>query len=389
MKGLSVIIAASGNGLRFLDNRRVDDNNNTPKQFRIVDDDFLIRKVVNSFLSIDIIDEIICVIPREYVSLYNDIFKDIDDRRLKDPVFGGKTRQESVYNGLMNVHYDYVMIHDAARCYVDRDTIYRVIDKLYDNTKCQAVVPVVDVIDSYRFENKSIDRNKLKIIQTPQGFETSLIKRLHEKYKDYHDNITDDASLCDIEDIEVAYVDGNKDNIKITYTNDIKDNNKPHFRIGFGYDVHPFSKDPDRRLIICGIEIDKNDCKYGLDGISDADVVIHSLVDAIFGALCMGSIGEYFDPNDKNMINKNSREFLEFANKKIMEHGYNISNIDITIVCEEPKISKYRNIMQNSIASIMNINKNIINIKGKTTEKLGFTGRKEGIASYCNILLYK
>ena len=374
---VSVIIAASGISERF--------GLFFPKQFVLFDGDFLIRKVVRVFLSIKEVSSVTCVIPENFIDLYNEIFDCVNNEKLKKPSFGGKTRQDSVRNALFsieNLSPKYVLIHDAARCFVDKDLIEKVIQKLLSGSR--AVVPVINCLDSVRINELSINRDSVKFVQTPQGFSYDYIKYLHKKYANI--SVSDDASLVDLENEKVDFVDGNIENKKVTYMSDIKKENSLMFKTGFGFDAHCFSKDFSKKLILSGVEI-QNHC--GLEAVSDGDVVIHSLVDAILGALKLGSIGEFFDPSDTQWKNADSRIFLDFARKKLMDLGYSISNIDITIVCESPRISVYRSEMEKNIADTLKISIDQVNIKGTTTEKMGFTGRKEGIASYASVLVYK
>lgn len=360
-----VVIAASGSSNRF--------SKDLPKQFCVIDNDIAIRKVVRLFLLSPEVSGIVCVIPDKFLEQYNDIFQCINDDRLLKPVIGGETRGKSVKNGLdfiSKFNPDFVLIHDAARCFCDISTVDNVIDSLKNGAK--AAVPAIKPVDSVRFDSKNINRDEVYLLQTPQGFDFKMIKRLHEKYK--NKEFSDDASLCDMENIKVDIVEGDLNNKKVTYQSDIS---KEIFKTGFGFDAHRFSDNRD--LFLMGVKIENH---AGLEGVSDADVGIHSLVDAIFGALGIGSIGEHFSPSDSNFKNADSKIFLKYCKNELIKHNSKIVNIDSTIVCESPNISKYSKNMKDIIADCLEIDSSLINIKGKTTEGMGYTGRQEGISAY-------
>ena len=361
-----VIIAAAGLGQRF--------GGDSPKQFCVIGGISPLRKTVDLFLSLDFISGIVCVIPGEFRKLYETIVKDISDDRLIEPAIGGNKRSDSVRSGLEAIKQHnprYVLIHDAARCYCKSDVVKRVYEKLLNGAK--AVVPTISSTDSVRYNGVGVDRAKVEFSQTPQGFEYDLILSLHEKYKEQ--TFTDDASLCDLEGIKVESVPGDIKNKKITFKSDVE---QMIFKTGFGYDAHRFSEEHKRKLFIMGKEIPAH---KGLEGISDADVGIHSLVDAILGALCLGDIGQHFPENDPKNKGADSRNFLSYCKDLLNERNAEIINIDATIICESPRISKYSDEMKKIVANCMEISESIVNIKGKTTEGMGFEGRKEGISA--------
>ena len=365
------VIAAAGLSKRF--------GSEYPKQFISLDGYSSIRKSVDLFLSNSDINGVVCVIPEGYYKDYLEIFRDVADLRLFTPVIGGDSRKDSIRQGLetlIDYHPDFVLIHDAARPYCDPQIIEDVISALKNGAK--AVVPAVESIDSVRLNGKSVNRSDIKLIQTPQGFDFRTILGLHNKYRDL--SVSDDAALCDLENIPVQLIEGDINNKKITYKSDIH----TCFKTGFGYDAHRFSTNPNRKLILMGCEIPNF---IGLDGVSDADVGIHSLVDAILGALGEGSIGEHFPDNDPKNRNADSKTFLIYCKDLINKKKSIIINIDTTIICELPNISQFSKTMKKIISNCLNINENCINIKGKTTEGMGFEGRKEGISAYSIVTL--
>ncbi len=280
---------------------------------------------------------------------------------------GGDSRQESVFKGLEALatrNPDYVIIHDAARPYCSEDLINRIIEKLLAGH--EAVVPCVAPVDSVIVEGSYTDRNTISLVQTPQGFKFSTIYHLHQKHK--NESFSDDASIYQAENKQITLIAGERQNTKITYREDIMMNS---FKIGLGFDSHNFSDDISRKLILGGISIPNH---KGLVGVSDADVVIHSLIDAILGAIGAGSIGEHFKEDDPKSQNANSLDFLATTNNLMLSKGFIISNIDITVICDTPKISDYSNLIKDKLSSILQIDPCSINIKGKTTEGTSTTG---------------
>ncbi len=365
MRVFAVVVAA-GCGHRF--------GGGPPKQFCSIGGVVPLMQSIRLFLECEFISGVICVIPSRYVNTYNDLVAGIVDSRLLQPVLGGDTRQQSVSCGLEAIakyHPSHVMIHDASRCYC-RSTV---LSRIYERIKLgsEAVVPVISPVDSVRCDDKSVSRDRVKLVQTPQVFRFDTIRQLHKKYADRV--VTDDAALCDLEGVIVDTVEGDRNNIKITYRSDVASTIS---RTGYGYDAHRFSDDPKRELYLMGVKI-VGYC--GLEGVSDADVGIHSLVDAILGALCLGSIGEYFSEHSPKNKGVRSAVFLEHCRKFLAQANADIINIDSTIVCEEPRISDYSENMKHVIADCLKINPLIINIKGKTTEGMGFEGRREGISA--------
>ncbi len=235
------IIAAAGLSQRF--------DSNYLKQFHSFDSCSPIKKSVELFLSIDDINGVICVIPDGYNEEYLKIFENTNYVRLLPPVIGGNSRKESVRNGLnalVDYQPDFVLIHDAARPYCDSSIIENIISNLKNGKN--AVVPAVSSVDSVRIKGKSVNRNEVKLIQTPQGFNFDMILNLHNKYRDFI--TSDDASLCDLEGIDVNLVEGNINNKKITYKTDLE----VCFKTGFGYDAHKFSENPLASLCLWDVK---------------------------------------------------------------------------------------------------------------------------------------
>jgi len=293
-------------------------------------------------------------------------------------ITGGKNRSESSFKALKNLKNNKiskVFIHDAARPNFSLKLISNLFIGLKKN-KC--VIPVIKTNSSVKFKDKNkllnIDRNKIYLTQTPQAFEYKTLLKLQKRTTS---KITDDANLFIEANKKVKFINGEANNSKITLKSDVVE--KKNLKYGIGFDVHRLA--PKRKLYLGGIKVPSS---LGTLGHSDGDPVLHSIIDSILGACKMGDIGEKF--SDKNIKYKNIRSTILL--KKIIDQirlkNYSINNIDINIITETPKISKYKNKMIQSISKICEISKKQINIKGKTTEKLGLIGKEKAIA--CEVI---
>jgi 2-C-methyl-D-erythritol 4-phosphate cytidylyltransferase/2-C-methyl-D-erythritol 2,4-cyclodiphosphate synthase len=367
---LWLVIAAAGSGRRYGDG--------VPKQFCTIGGASPIRRSVELFLNLDCIGGVICVIPPSCMEGYELALAGVGDARLAHPVIGGATRGASVWKGLQAIAIyepQFVLIHDAARCFCSMDVIQNVIEAIRHGA--EAVVPAIPPVDAVR-AGRSVLKSDVRLVQTPQGF---CFRTIYELYEKYHGReFDDDASLCDMDGVDVTIVDGDRRNVKLTYSSDVPWT----FRTGFGFDVHKFARDPNKKLRLMGMEIQS---QPGLEGVSDADVGIHSLVDAILGALGAGSIGEHFPPTDVRFKDADSTVFLTYCRDLLRQTNAQIVNIDATIVCESPQIAPYAPEMKRIIADCLWIMEAAVNIKGKTTEGLGFEGRGEGISAYSTVMI--
>ena len=369
------IILASGLGQRF--------DKSKLKQYQIINDKAVIYHSVNMFNKNPKIDKVIVVINKKHQKQANKHLTGINSIKI---IHGGLTRQESVHMALKYIESfcpKNILIHDAVRPNVKTNIINLVLEKLHDYN---AVVPVIKITDSIKkisenFINKHIDREKLALAQTPQGFRYSDILVKHNKNK--IKNLTDDSTLFS----KVYTVPGDTYNVKITNKFDLENLRKIMFRkkeyiqvSGLGIDVHQFDKNKTEYIRLGGINIKFN---KSLKGHSDADVVLHALVDSILGCISGGDIGSIFPDKDPKWENANSKIFIDHAINMLNKNKCILLHTDITIICEEPKISKYRDIMKNNIAEMLNISNKNVSIKATTTEKLGFIGRKEGIMAQC------
>ena len=301
----------------------------------------------------------------------------------------GITRQESVYHGLLAAcadSDDIVLIHDAARCMVDRELICRVIRSVLDTGTGIPGIPVTStfkVCDSTLSVDHTVDRSALYEIQTPQGFRYGAITAVAEKARMDGFTGTDDASLLEHYHLQVKVVPGSVSNIKLTAPEDIArarsiiEGETPSMRIGFGYDVHQLVK--GRKLVLCGVEVPH---ETGLSGHSDADVAIHALMDAVLGACSLGDIGQLFPDTDEQYRGISSVVLLQKVIEKTVSLGFHVHNADITIVAQKPRLMPYIPDMIRKLSSVMLIPEDRISVKATTTEKLGFEGRMEGISAY-------
>lgn len=303
------------------------------------------------------------------------------------PVAGGATRQDSVRAGLEALDRlpeaekpDLVLVHDGARPYVPAAVTQAVIAALAVHPGAIPAVRVADTLKRGRegVITATVPRDDLYRAQTPQGFRFALLRDLHRGAA--ATDATDDAALLETAGHTVALVAGSDDNIKLTYEEDLMRLERligPTLlpRTGIGYDVHAFAE--NRPLIICGITVPHD---RGLAGHSDADVGIHALCDAIYGALAEGDIGRHFPPSQNEWKDADSARFLIHAGQRIRARGGMLVNADVTLICERPKIGPHSEAMRQRLADLLEVGIDRISVKATTSERLGFTGREEGIA---------
>ena len=355
-----------------------------PKQYFEFDGQSILLRAIRPFLSHKLIDNVQVVIHPEHFDLYHSA---ISETKILPPVFGAEDRQGSSLIGLQAIRKlqpTHVLIHDAARPFVSPELIDRVISELSNSDACIPALPITETIKKVKdgMVLETLDRERLQSIQTPQGFDFKTILNAHLANRNL--NFNDDASIAELSGITVAIVAGSHKNIKITNDSDVSDiqdrsteKQIGEVRVGNGYDVHRFQTGD--HLMLCGVKIPFN---KGLSGHSDADVALHAITDAILGSAGAGDIGEYFPPEDPKWKNSPSEIFLIEANNIARKNSLKLVNIDLTIVCEEPKITPFKKVMLEYLSKVLKIDSNRINIKGKTSEGLGFVGRKEGIAAF-------
>ena len=381
----AAIIPAAGFGTRMQINQ--------PKQYLLLGGVPILVRTVEAFLINKNLSSVVVVVPEGHVEQTVELFEKFD---LNGPELivtqGGERRQDSVQAGLdcLQQEIEIVLVHDGARPLVDQATIERCRMGAVQNGAVIAAVPVKDTVKRASETNRvatTVDRSCLWLAQTPQAMRKDLLILAYEKNKGA--DATDEASLLERAGIDVFLVAGSETNIKITRPEDlllaekiILSRNNMDLRIGHGYDAHRFAD--GRKLILGGINIPH---PRGLDGHSDADVVTHALCDALLGALGQGDIGRHFPDTDQTLSQIYSIRLLERVMELVTRKGYAIGNIDLTIICQTPRLSPYLDEMAKLLSTTCCTEHANVNIKATTTEKMGFTGRQEGISSHAVVLL--
>jgi 2-C-methyl-D-erythritol 4-phosphate cytidylyltransferase / 2-C-methyl-D-erythritol 2,4-cyclodiphosphate synthase len=366
MRAAAVLVAA-GKGNRF--------GGPVPKQFAILAGKPVIRHAAEALLR-----HVPVVVPVGDAEPIRDALAGLD---IRPPVPGGETRQESVYAGLKALAAtapDVVLVHDAARPVNPEATIPALLGALRSHDGAIPGVLVSDTLKRVKSGRVSatVPREGLYRAQTPQAFRYHLLRALHATGGTA---ATDDASLMEEAGHPVAIVAGSEDNVKITFGEDLVRVEQTlagslQARVGTGFDVH--AKQDGRALMLCGIAVPH---AWGLAGHSDADVGIHALCDAIYGALAEGDIGRHFPPSSEEWRDADSARFLRHAAERIAARGGKLSNADVTLICEAPKIGPHAPAMRARLAELLGVDEGRVSVKATTTERLGFTGRGEGIAA--------
>tara|TARA_S200000501_G_C20819032_1_gene741935 strand:+ start:176 stop:1288 length:1113 start_codon:yes stop_codon:yes gene_type:complete len=354
------IILAAGESKRF--------NSNIPKPYYLYKEKPLLLHSFNKVISNRKIRKIIIVINKKHRNLVKKL-------KLKNAkiIIGGKTRAESAYIALKtikNKKFNNVLIHDGARPDFSIQLLNNLLKELKKN---DCVIPAIKINDSIKYKDKkliNLNRNKAYLTQTPQAFNYKKLFTLQNSIKA---NVTDDASLFINAGEKIKLIKGEKENIKITTKLDIKKNNLKLF-YGIGFDIHRLIK--KRKLYLGGQKIPYHS---GLKGHSDGDVIIHAIIDSLLGAMRKNDIGTLF-PNNKKFKNIRSAKMLKKILQILNKNNYYINNLDINLICERPKVSKYRKKIIYSLSKLLSLSKNLINLKGKTTEKLGLIGKEKAIA---------
>ena len=380
METITALIVAAGRGTRA--------GGGTPKQYRALNGATVLNRTINAMLKNTKIDAVRCVIHDNDREIYQQTTKTITDPRLQPPSIGGETRSQSVLNGLADTLTDFVLIHDGARPLVPQDALDRVISGVRDTDACFLAIPVTDALWHVNegTATDALPRDTLWRGQTPQAFRTELIKDAHAQATEPAD---DDVAIARNAGITVTPIVGAEENIKITHASDFALASRligefMDIRVGNGYDVHALGAGD--HVILNGIKIPHD---AAMIGHSDADVAMHTITDAIFGALAEGDIGQWFPPSDAQWKGASSDIFLRKAVERARARGFTISNIDCTIICEMPKIGPHAQTMRENLASITGVDIDRISVKATTSEKLGFTGRGEGIAAQATATLVK
>lgn len=373
---VAAIIVAAGRGQRA--------GGGVPKQWHHIAGQSVVQHTLDIFASHPRITEIVLVVAAQ-------------DRTLVDTLtlpphasiaIGGAKRSLSVLSGLNAIQADYVLIHDAARCCVPPDVIDRVLNALQTAQAAAPALPVTDAL--WTGEHGQVtgvqDRNCLYRAQTPQGFVRQLILDAHGTHAE---GSADDVEVARRAGMDVTIVQGDARNLKITTPADFARaakllETRMDIRTGNGFDVHRFGAGD--HVMLCGVKIPHS---LGLQGHSDADVGMHTVTDAIYGALCRGDIGQHFPPSDPQWKGAASDIFLNHACALAREMGFEINHMDCTLICEFPKIGPVAAAMRTRMAQILGVDIDRVSVKATTSERLGFTGRSEGIAAMATVTLMK
>ena len=381
-----VVIVAAGRGERL-------GSEAGPKQYRMLRKNTVLQNTITCFSSHPDIHAIQVVVHGDDKNLYENYI--IPNDKLLPPVIGGVSRQESCKAGVDAViehGFEKVLIHDAARPFVEASTITNVLNAIESGVGTLPANQIADTVkhaDEKGMVLKTIPRDNLYLAQTPQGFLLSEIHQAHVKAALANPHgFTDDAAVAEHAGIKVRLVDGNADNFKITTKSDLHQAEGkqsmslaiPDVRTGSGYDVHTLG--PGDKVILCGLEIPHT---QSLQGHSDADVGLHSLTDALLGTIGAGDIGSHFPPSDPQWKGASSDRFIEHAVQLVLEAGGVITNMDVTIICEAPKIGPHRDKMREKISQICSVELERVSVKATTNEKIGFIGREEGIAALATV----
>ena len=387
MSSVAAIIPAAGSGSRMgLDH---------PKQYHLLAGTPILVHTVRLFVHSSVIDQVVVVVPTDRVDSTTRLLQKYNlTGDAMQIIAGGRRRQDSVKAGLdaLGAETDIVLVHDGARPLLSSDLIHKCCDAALRYGAAIAAVPVKDTLKKGTPDNRilhTVDREDLWQAQTPQAVRLSLLLDAYAIAGNR--DVTDEASLLELSGVEVHLVEGSETNLKITRPEDLiiaekimQKNDSPSMRIGHGYDAHKFAKDRD--LVLGGVTIP---FEMGLAGHSDADVLTHALCDALLGALGAGDIGTHFPDSDQQYSNIYSIKLLQDVVSLTKKHGFSLSNADITVICQKPKLAPFIGKMKHILAAACAVSKEQINVKATTTEQMGFTGRMEGISCHAVVLLTK
>ena len=358
MSDITLVVLCAGESSRF--------ELSVKKQWIRIDDEPLWLNVTKRLSSYSSFQKTIVVGHKDELSYMKNFSDDFSF------VSGGDSRQQSIVNALEHVTTKYVMITDVARCCVPQSIIQNLITHKSD---ASIIVPALNVSDTVVYENSTINRDNVKLIQTPQLSTTSLLKEATLSTVEF----TDDSSAIKSLGGTVKYIQGSEKSTKITFGEEINGLEclpKPNSNtfLGNGIDIHQF--ETGKQMVLGGVEIESD---VGFKAHSDGDVLIHSVIDSLLGACGAGDIGEFFPDTDPKYKGADSKKLLQYIVKFIANIGYEIINIDLTILAEKPKINPHKQIIKSTMSNLLNIGKQKINIKATTAEKMSFVGREEGV----------
>ena len=359
MLDVTLIVLCAGNSTRF--------EHKTKKQWIRIDNEPLWLNVTKRLASFSNFAKIIVASHEDELNYMRNFTDDFAF------VKGGDTRQKSILNSLQFVTTKYVMISDVARACIPQSVIENLLEQ---KESADCIVPVLNVTDTVIYETNTINRDEVKLIQTPQLSLTSTLKKALDTTIEF----TDESSAIKAINGTIKYIQGSNESKKLTLGNELdelpclKEPSK-NFFTGTGFDIHAF--EDNKVMFLGGLKLPYD---YGFKAHSDGDVLIHSIIDALLGACGAGDIGEFFPDTDLKYKGIDSKLLLEHIVRFIYNVGYEIVNIDTTIIAQKPKINPFKHEIKNSLAALLNIEKQFINIKATTAEKMGFIGREEGLA---------
>jgi 2-C-methyl-D-erythritol 4-phosphate cytidylyltransferase/2-C-methyl-D-erythritol 2,4-cyclodiphosphate synthase len=385
MPSVAVIIPAAGSGTRM--------GLGHPKQYHLLHDAPILIHALRAFVAVPLINRIVVVVPQDHLAETRQLLMEYMLACAAITVTaGGRRRQDSVLAGMqcLTDATEIVLVHDGARPLVSADLIQRCLEAAWEHGAAIAAIPVKDTLKRAHADGTiacTVDRKELWQAQTPQAVRFSLLKQAYAMLGDR--DVTDEAALLEQAGIAVTLIEGSETNIKITRPDDLilaeKIMHPPSpttLRIGHGYDAHCLVA--DRILVLAGVTVPHD---RGLAGHSDGDVVTHALCDAVLGALGAGDIGRHFPDSDQRFKDIYSIKLLEEVMELAADKGLTLSNGDITIICQAPKLAPHIEAMRTTLAQACRVSVEQINLKATTTEKMGFTGREEGISCHAVVLL--
>lgn len=370
----ALILVAAGRGERA--------GGDIPKQYRLIAGKPLLAWTLENAVNSFDFDEIRVVVAESDPF----IAKFLEDFSLRaKTVIGGATRTNSVHNGLKslnNLDIEHVYIHDGARPFLSPPLLSSLSEALKSYESAVPALPIADALKT--LDGTAIDRDQMRRMQTPQAFHYDKIAAAFDAYA-VDASFADDIAVAKHAGLSIAFTQGDEQNFKVTYPDDFNTaerilmpeaHTKTYSATGSGFDVHQYDKGDV--LWLCGIPIE---CGYTLKGHSDADAGLHALTDAILGAIAHGDIGDHFPPSDPQWKGASSDKFLIYAVEQVAARGGKLQHVDVTLICEKPKIKPHREAMREKIAELCGLPLTRVSVKATTTEKLGFTGRGEGLAA--------
>ena len=368
---LLVIIPCAGIGNRF--------SSQIEKQHASLGDLSVIETTLDTFMMFKPASKIVVVV-KDPESFQKKISIKLDERF--SIVSGGNSRSESVLNGIRSENiekYDYVMTHDGVRPYIDLDSLEKIYTSILDSDYDCIFYGIRPKDSIKRLEGGSCkveERDNFILVQTPQICESKKLKNALEVQTSENIYLTDESSALENSGYSVNFIEGSQKNIKITFQEDLV---KEDILIGNGFDLHRFCE--GNSIVFGGV---KFPFEFGIEAISDGDVILHSIIDALLGAMRKKDIGTFFPDNKNRFKNIRSPKMLKPIIEILYKNNFYINNLDINLICEQPKVSKYRTKIINALSKLLNLDKDLINLKGKTVEKLGLIGKEKAIA--CEVI---